>query len=67
MKLIAVKLWRSYNFFLTKSSQQYTLMKPYKSLCNSLLTSIEGWFVDNSVRKPPQEAAKKDDRQKKLV
>ena len=39
-------------------------MKPPKSLSDSLLTSIERWFVDNSVCKPLQEAAKKDDRQK---
>jgi len=39
-------------------------MKPYKYLSYSLLTSIERWFVDNSVHKPPQEAAKKGDRQK---
>ena len=39
-------------------------MKPPKPLCNSLLTSIERWFVDNSVHKPTQKAAKKDDRQK---
>lgn len=42
-------------------------MKPPKTLWYSLLTSIERWFVDNSVRKPPQEAAKKDDRQKNPV
>lgn len=39
-------------------------MKPHKSLSDSLLTSMERWFVDNSVHKPTQKAAKKGDRQK---